>query len=66
MTQTRVGQRVSKRVIDAVRPFQLNFAEAELAGLRRRTNLRRRLNYVQTIVALILVTICMFIIMSAH
>lgn len=51
--------------IDSIRPFQVSVAEAELAKLCRYMNLKRRLNHVQTIVALILVSICLFTIITS-
>src|SRR5437667_10055369 len=39
MTETNAAQRASKQADkDAIRPFQANFPETELAGLRRRIN----------------------------
>ena len=63
--QNRVAQQGSEWAIDSIWPFQLSVAEAELAKLRRHMNLKRRLDHVQTIVALILVSICLFTILTS-
>ena len=67
MTQGRVAQQGSEAAIISISRFQVSVAEAELAKLRRQMSLKRRFDYVQTIIALIIVSLCLFtVITSAH